>query len=215
MEWSVFKAKSTDLCRSLSWTPRGLGHSTTFPENTSSSGSCTEMLGIDSFDDLEWESGKSTSTLIFKICLVLSQYVISFLLKSSPFCDKLVQQCKQLSGIVHRTHAVLSHLSIIPVLSGSQTIPVTSPFLGKDVPDVDAENAMELKDVNTADILWEMKDTIKITNKRDQWTNLIHSKYSGYQFDKCTCVSLRHYDFEITCTCCEPGFVLASDRTWG
>ena len=127
------------------------------------------------------------------ICSVWYQYAIFSLRKSSPFCDKLVQQCKQLSGIVHRTHAVLSHLSIALVVSGSQTIPVTSPFLGKDVPDVDAENAMELQDVNTADILWEMKDTIKITIKRDQWTNLIHSKYSGYQFDKCTRVSLRHW----------------------
>ena len=130
------------------------------------------LLHWDARNYLLWRPGvgvrqKHLNIDFYLICLVWSQNVIFSLLKSSPFCDKLVQQCKQLSGIVHRTHAVLSHLSIVLVVSGSQTIPVTSPFLRKDVPDVNAENTMELQDVNTADILWEMKDTKRKFNKRD------------------------------------------------
>ena len=49
----VLKAiKSPYLCRRLSLIPNGLGHSITFPENTSASGSCTGVVGIDSCIDL-------------------------------------------------------------------------------------------------------------------------------------------------------------------
>ena len=52
---------SKNLCRSLFSIPSGLGHSTTFHENTSASGSCTVMLGTVSLVDLRgWQKQKKT-----------------------------------------------------------------------------------------------------------------------------------------------------------
>ena len=79
--------------------------------------------------------------------------------KSLPFSYKLVKQSKQLRGIFHWTHAIPRHLTIVSVVDTIIAIicKMTSPFLGKYVPDVDTEGVMQFQNVNTADVLFKKR----------------------------------------------------------
>ena len=78
---------------------------------------------------------------------------------SLPFSDELVKQCKQLSGIFNRAHAIRSYLTIVSLVTGSAAIirVMTSPFLGKDVPDVNTEDVLKFQNVDTTDVLCKWK----------------------------------------------------------
>ena len=82
---------------------------------------------------------------------------------SLPFSNVLEKQCKELSGIFNCAHAVPRDLSIVLVVTGSQTVAivrvVTSPFLGKYVPDVNTKDVLHFQNIHAADVLWEMTKT--------------------------------------------------------